>query len=474
MRYVIKTIILSAIFLMLSTVALATPNVEVYFSPAVQTAERNAHFLVSVMASTDADIHVDGLDANVNYDRVLLRDAVVKVSNIGGWMVSLEDNAPVGRIIYQKGGNAAGETMELLAGVPKILCVLEFKVSSDAALVTTSLTFQKGFINLTAQGYSGDSISTYNSAQIGILPDIVAPLTMPAPPGGLYNTQLYVTLAQDPSDRAADLREIHYTIADHPGITANMLSPVYDQPVYIPVETTRYISFFGVDNYNNIEPARTVQYRVDIQPPQIGALLVTPGYCRSGQRVAVSFTVNEPIQGGVPLSVDLGTLPMVVSDNTWPDYAYYYDIQGTETEGTHDLQIILKDTAGNQTVDTRKSLTFDFTPPRYFNPRLSAQSPSVVYLEFVASELIDTLNTAISVSANPATYISNIGTTYHYRYNKLGTEESCLIKVDGYDLAGNFAENTLGWNVVTVRGRDVYNNLGERSVTTDIVYPVAP
>ncbi len=448
----------------------ATPNVVVSFSPAIQTVERNGHVLVSILVSSNEDIQLDGMDANVSYNAAVFEPPVIH-SNIGGWMVSLENTVSAGRTVLQKGGNAAGELFPVSAHVPKILGVMEFKVRSDASLVTTSLIFQNGFINITAQGYSESLVSTYNKALVGITADTAGPLTVASHASGTYNAAISVVVSGDPSDRAGDLKEIRYTLTDRPGVTPNAFSAVYGQPLFVPANTTRYVMFYGVDQYGNAGPLVQRVYAVDTSLPALSAYSVSPSVCGKGQRITVQFTVSKPLDGGIPVSVSLGGTAMTVSDNIWPEYVYYYDVRTTDAEGTKNIEIVLKDTLGNTVVNNGRAVYVDFTPPYYTDPHISAQAGSVYHILFNASEVLDLTRTVVSVSGNMATFVSANGLTYRYQYARSGTEGSRLVRVDGYDLGGNYGQNTEGWNVVTVHGHDIFNNAGETRVSVNIIYP---
>ena len=84
--------------------------------------------------------------------------------------------------------------------------------------------------------------------------------------------------------------------------------------------------------------------------------------------------------------------------------------------------------------------------------------------------MLSTLNTSITVSGNPWTYVSNDGLTYRYLYTKTGSETSRLVVVHGYDLAGNNAWNNTNWEKLRVSGYDLYDNYGEKVVTVNVNY----
>jgi hypothetical protein len=208
----------------------AAPIVEVFFSPVEQTAERNSHFTTSIIISSNETINVDGVDANFFYDSAIFINPKIN-SNIGAWMISLEDVSVPGKITYQKGSDGVGQYYTVTAGVPKILYTIEFKVDSAAAIVTKTFNFQSGFVNITAQGEVGNLVSNYNIAEIGILLDSTPPITKASHGSGLYNAPLNIILAKHNSDRSNDLKEIHYTLSDTPGNTPNMSSPIYTAPI---------------------------------------------------------------------------------------------------------------------------------------------------------------------------------------------------------------------------------------------------
>ncbi|MFC1517759.1 chitobiase/beta-hexosaminidase C-terminal domain-containing protein [Candidatus Margulisiibacteriota bacterium] len=469
-----KMIIGTMLFILLSvSIAYAVPVVEVYFDPVVQTAERNSHFTTSIKVSSNETIQIDGVDANFFYDADVFKDPVLS-SSIGSWMITLEDVSVPGKVSYQKGSDGTTEFYSVTAGVPKVIYTIEFKVSSDAALATENFVFQNGFTNITAQGYDGSLVVTFNTGQVRVTEDKTAPITTASKPGDLYNSVQNISLAAHASDRSGDLKEIRYTLNNAPGVSPNMSSDIYETPLNIPANTTQYLMFFGVDHYGNIEDINLEVYTIDTAPPVAEDLYVSPNFCRAGATIYVSFNVNELLQGGEPVSVKIGSDTMSVIYNTYPTYVYSHDVIGDETEGTNNVVITMIDLASNQGIDSSEEVAYDFTPPTYSEPRISALSPIEAVLEFEASELLDVSNTVITISGNAWTYDSNDGTTYYYLYTKGGAETSQLIEVHGYDLAGNDSWNTEGWNIVTVSGKDRFNNQGEDSVTININYGRKP
>ena len=455
------------IIVMLLTTATAGASVDVLFHPASTSVERNNFLTMGVIASADVAAEIDLIDANFNYNNAIFNNAAIN-SSIGSWPESKEIvEQQNGYIIYQKSAKGQADIhFDVGAGATRNIYSVSYKVSSDAALGATTFDLDTlGFLNIRENGIT--ITGAHNQAQITILPDTTPPQTSASHSDGIYRVPLSVSLfATDPY---GDLARIQYTTN---GSTPNANSPIYNNnsPIAIPINAVTTLKFFGTDKTGNTENVNVRTYTVDTQAPQISGLVVSPNFAKADKVITINFNLSENMTGINNVSVRIGSYTATGIDVSYPDYEYYYEITGSEPEGSNTVNIEAYDGAGNRMLNSTEKVTFDFTPPSYMDPLVSAGSPSDLFIHFTASEALDTANTILSIDGNGWTYQGNTGLRYVYKYSLGVSENSRLVEVHGYDLAGNDSWNTEDWDVLTVSGEDIYRNKGQKAVTVDIRY----
>lgn len=100
-------------------------------------------------------------------------------------------------------------------------------------------------------------------------------------------------------------------------------------------------------------------WSIDVAPPIVTNLTVTPGRATAGNTVTVAFDVSE----AVPVtSVTVGGAQAGFQSESAGHYVFEYAVTGGEAEGTASVAVTVSDAAGN--VGTAfGSVVFDFTPP---------------------------------------------------------------------------------------------------------------
>jgi hypothetical protein len=456
------------IFLITTLLLIATSagaSVDVLFNPAAPSVERNNFLTMGVVASANSSAQITAIDANYTFDKDIFLNPNLQ-SSITGWPQSIESvNTLTGYVTYQKSNVGQAEYhFDVNAGQAKNMYNVTYKVSANAPLGVTTFDFDtQGFLNI-VEGVSNIT-GGHNQASITILPDTTPPETSASHATGIYSSAINVTLFA--TDSYDDLFRIQYTTN---GVTPNASSPIYSSAIAIPENAVTKLMFFGTDNDGNEESVNVRTYTVDSAPPEINGLVVDPNFAKAGKVITINFTLSEAMTGVNSVSVKIGSYSAVGIDVTYPDYEYIYTITGSEPEGVNTLEIRATDGAGNVGIDNSEEIAFDFTAPTYSDPAISAAGPDELYIQFLASEALDTANTVVSIGGNNWSYVENTDLNYVYSYTLSASENTRLVEVHGYDLAGNDSYSTEGWEELLVTGEDLYGNAGEKMVTVDIDY----
>jgi hypothetical protein len=254
--------------------------------------------------------------------------------------------------------------------------------------------------------------------------DITPPVTSAtANPGpdvyGWNNTSVAVTLTSvDPPPNATGVKEIHYTIAGSQPVVVPGASVV----VNFTTQGIFSLTYFAVDNANNIEAAHNLTVQIDLTPPTISSSQSPPANAAgwNNSNVTVSFTCNDDFSG-----VASCTAPITVSTEGAGQI-----ISGTAT-----------DKAGN-TASTSRTINLDKTPPVLTMPALAPSYllNSKFTFTFGATDALSGV-ASMQAAFNGAPIIS--GTTVTLTH--LATNTFTLTATD---VAGNTATQTVTFAVI--------------------------
>ncbi|MFP4380982.1 MAG: M6 family metalloprotease domain-containing protein [Candidatus Sumerlaeia bacterium] len=204
---------------------------------------------------------------------------------------------------------------------------------------------------------------------------------------------------------------------------------------------------------NVAEIHRTDSVKVDRTPPQLVTLECTPSRAKAGDRVDISFTVNER---------QLGYPTVKVNDNkcnrTYDyiyDFTYRYTVQEEDDEGSATLTFKMQDTVRNRgTVTTNTVLYIDKTPPGFDSfiaePAVAMPGQDVT-IWFQASEPLEGEPT-LSVNGDSAIFeATESGGQYRFSYAipADAPEGYATLQASGTDTVGfeNSAVNETALNI---------------------------
>jgi hypothetical protein len=183
-----------------------------------------------------------------------------------------------------------------------------------------------------------------------ITPPVTTATANPGPDAyGWNNTSVAVTLASvDPPPNATGVKEIHYTIVGSQPVVVPGASAV----VNFTTQGIFSLTYFAVDNANNIEAPHNLTVQIDLTPPTITSSQSPPANAAgwNNSNVTVSLTCNDDFSGvascSAPINVSTEGAGQIIS--------------GTAT-----------DKAGN-TASTSRTINLDKTPPVLTMPTLAS------------------------------------------------------------------------------------------------------
>ncbi len=194
------------------------------------------------------------------------------------------------------------------------------------------------------------------------------------------------------------------------------------------------------------ELSSTTILTIDQVAPGYSDFQVTPAIAKQGTTVTLAFTVSETLGQTPVLSVN-GT-PATFGSLNGLEYTFTYVI-GSDPEGEAVLSLDLRDVAGNQLLvsPVGQTLRVDNTAPTFLNLAVApalAREGTDAQLTFTLSDAVSgalTTSPTVTVNGHAATYVSQSGLDYTYRYTvqSAASDPSGLatIQVAGTDLAGN-------------------------------------
>lgn len=176
-----------------------------------------------------------------------------------------------------------------------------------------------GWVNFEA----GDAVSF----RVRTAWDKVAPSTSPVTPVSEWNnTDVNITLAA--SDCGTGVRDIHYTLDDNPEVVITGSSVTLN----VIAEGHHTLSYFSIDNADNIEVVHTLTFKIDKTPPVITISSPADGEI---------YFINDPVVAGFTVSDAFSGISSLVS--TVPEGVFV----DTSTRGGHTFTVSTMDLAGN-------------------------------------------------------------------------------------------------------------------------------
>lgn len=449
--------------------------------------------MARIRNTTASPVAIAGVQVDYDYEAVDYKDFAPNLVGdyITGYDFAVDqvDTSNEGVVLYAKLiAEAASTNYFTLAGsATRDAVKFRYRVDGAATLGFSNFAFRTEATVLERLGGGGTRsvLGEGHNLTVTILEDTTPPNTYAAPAGKTlkYGDSVLVALKEVAVPAYDDLETVFYGVGidDAPDPTVYGDSVAKNETVELPFNNqahpgplTVVLKFFGRDATGNLEYSgmawHTENYTVDVVRPgfSVGPTR-SPDLVKAGETITVQFTTDEALGSDPAVTID-GHSFVKSGASSGNYYRYTYEMQGVETEGNRAIKIVLIDQVGNQTVNTELSVLVDFTPPTYtpvsFDPPYCEPGDALT-ITFDASEVIQTTGPQAAVvtvapgyGGGPATFLSQQGTRYHYRYQVTGNEESTLVQVRGYDLAGNESYSTDGWGDIVVEGYDQYGNWG--------------
>ncbi len=485
-----------------------------YFSPAfaavdieffadTYTWQRNGVYEITarIRNQSASSISIAGVQVDYNYASADFKDiapALVQDYITGyDFAVDQVDTDTEGVVLYSKLiAEAASPNYFTLAGsgVENVVR-FRYRVAHTATLGESDFGFRNEatVLERLSGGGTDSCLGSKIDALVTIAEDTTPPNTYASPSGTTlkYGNSTLVALKEVATPAYDDLQTVYYGVgedtAPNPSVAGDWVAK--DGTVQLPENDAGHpgqiavvLKFFGRDTTGNLEFGgtdwHTENYIVDvIKPGFTVAPTRSPVRVKQGETITVEFTVDETLGPDPAVTVD-GQAFAKHGSSSGNYYKYTYTVAGGETEGSRTIRIEITDLAGNQTVDTSLSVIIDMTPPSYtpvsFLPS-GCDPGQYLTITFDASETLQTSGgeaTVVTVAPNynggAAAYQSESGLRYVYSYQVSGSENSTLVRVRGFDLAGNDSYSTDGWGNIVAEGYDQYGNWGRSTGVVDV------
>ena len=221
------------------------------------------------------------------------------------------------------------------------------------------------------------------------------------------------------------------------------------------------------DKANN-QPVNSSQpdaLKIDNTLPIITNIDFDNNYVRSGVAIRINVSASDNL--GIS-TVTANETILVNADGVWSGLLY-----AVATEGTHVVNITVKDEAGNFISNLTKSYAVDNTPASVTNMSLSSKTPKINGSVNITAEVVDNnlSQVRIGIKYPNSTYFSNSmnnlnNNIYYYEFNdtsQFGRYNLTFIGIDG---AGNMNDTQMDW-FVTVKTFN--SSLSMISNSTEIV-----
>jgi len=471
------------------------PAVDIEFSADTDLWQRNGVYEITARISNQSasSISIAGVQVDYNYESVDFKDIAPTLVEdyITGYDFAVDqvDTGTEGVVLYSKLiAEAASPNYFTLAGSGTQNAVkFRYRVAHQAGLGASEFRFRNEatVLERLSGGGTGSCLGARHDLSVTIIEDTTPPNTYASPAGKTlkYGDSTLVALKEVAVPAYDDLQTVYYAVgedtADDPTVHGDWV--LKDGTVQLPENDSEHpgqiaveLKFFGRDTTGNLEYGgtdwHTENYTVDVVRPGFTvAPSRSPDRVKQGETITVEFTVDETLGSDPAVTVD-GQAFAKHGSSSGNYYKYTYTVQGGETEGSRTIRIEITDLVGNQTVNTSLSVIIDLTPPSYtpvsFLPS-GCEPGQTLTVTFDASETIQTTGPEAAVvtvapgyNGGTATYQGESGLRYTYTYPVTGSEESTLVRVYGFDLAGNGSYSTDGWGDIVVEGYDQYGNWG--------------
>jgi CSLREA domain-containing protein/uncharacterized repeat protein (TIGR01451 family) len=212
------------------------------------------------------------------------------------------------------------------------------------------------------------------------IPPSSTSLVSPAPNGtGWNNSDVTVTLSAFDNPGGSGVKQIAYSASGALSIGNTTISGALAS-ITIAAEGQTTVTFFAIDNADNVEAPKSVIVKLDKTPPTISGSRTPPnGHDWSNSDVTVSFACIDSLSG---LAAGSPSAPTVVSGEG----------AGQSVTGT------CKDTAGNSSTLTLTNINIDKTPPTIVGAGTPAANAngwnnSDVTVSFVCSDSLSGIDT---------------------------------------------------------------------------------
>jgi RHS repeat-associated protein len=211
--------------------------------------------------------------------------------------------------------------------------------------------------------------------------DLVPPVsTITWPPDGYSQTQGQLTI-EGRSEMLSTIQVTATRRSDGQVVTATATNGVLnDWRVSLALDEGVYdLTARATDLVRNVGPTASVpEVSIDTTPPQIGALVVDPGYVQPGGSPILTAIITDAVSGIGHAQVDVDDLPQLNDLTTWylvggAGYSYTTPIPITTTavEGRKTLTVRAWDNAGHAASQADDGFVVDGTAPALGAPGLS-------------------------------------------------------------------------------------------------------
>jgi hypothetical protein len=483
------SIVLMTILLLGLTVCEANAAVNLKFSPASGTYERNSqngYYTVVVQVRPTIATAIEALgDIYLTYDSAVFE--VVTSENLtdyGASYTAWEDSIvnpnypPPGgtlKTIHYGKTNSIGPNWTASAGTDYNVLGIRFYVRNNAPTGNTVVYFRDGQCHIIDGSTHTDVLGTLGGTSFNIVLDNTAPQTTAVPGAGLYNAPRTVRLQTNETNHEAT---VHFTTSNW--TTAYVTSdPTYYfvVPGTVGTVTITTLNYYAVDQAQNKvpnqeTPTRQAVYVIDMQTPTFNVTAYTTEVLGPQDIFSITFTVSELLGSNPQVTVGGAGYPASrVSGSGVGPYIYQRVISGAEDGGG---QVVIggADLAGNSGTNSAYHATLDLGGPSFTigttpNP---VRLESTLNIDVTSSEALQA-TPEVKLGDSPAGLQALGGLSYSYQMTvpghgwllDLGTDNDAPVVYD-FQLSGGNTANAALNTVISFKVRDIRSGVASESL----------